>query len=141
MLGLDPLFILGSWQRGGALFGASPPHPRGFWGDRDCLEEGTSQFFWDVPPNPAPGTMASAPGMGVAHRGGEAVTPPRVGGVSTSPVGGTSVGAPQCGHPHTALVKWGEEPHRIMEGLLQLDFDLRAGGVRRATAWGKAGGS
>lgn len=126
---------------GGPLCGASPSHPRGFWGDRDCLEGGTSQFFGRVPPNPAPGTMASAPGTGVAHRGGEAVTPQRVGGVTMSPVGGTSVGAPQCGHPHTALVEGGKQPHRIMEGLLQLDFDLRAGVVRRATAWRKGGAS
>lgn len=33
----------------------------------------------------------------------------------------------------------GAKPHRVLGGLLQLDFDLRAGGVGRAAAWGKGG--
>lgn len=43
----------------------------------------------------------------------------------------------------TPILQWGrggKQPHRVMGGLLQLDFDLRAGRVRRAAAWGKAGG-
>lgn len=32
------------------------------------------------------------------------------------------------------------QPHRIMGGPLQLDFDLGAGGIGGATAWGKGGG-
>lgn len=78
--GVGPTFHFGVMADGGPLCGASPPHPRGFWGDTDCLEGSTSQFFGRVLPNPAPGTMASAPGMGVAHRGGEAVTPQQVWG-------------------------------------------------------------
>lgn len=103
------------------------PLTQGVFGVTEIVWSGAHpQFFWRVPPNPAPGTMASTPGTGVAHRGGEVVTPPQVSGVTMNPVGGTSVRASQWGHPHTALVEGGKQPHRIMAGLLQLDFDVRA---------------
>lgn len=74
MLGLDPLFILGSRQRGGPFVVHHPLTQRVFGVTEIVWRRkggGTSQFlFGGPPPNPAPGTMASAPGTGVAHRGG-----------------------------------------------------------------------
>lgn len=85
MLGLDPLFIsgeppphvaLGSRWTGGGPFVVHHTPPRGSWGDGDCLGGGkTPPFLGGIPPNPALGMMASAPGMGVEHGGGEAVPP------------------------------------------------------------------
>lgn len=43
------------------------------------------------------------------------------------------------GTPVLECTGGGAQPHRVMGGLLQLDFDLGAEGVRWAAAWGKVG--
>lgn len=98
-LGLDPLFILGSRQRGGPFVVHHPPHPRGFWGDRDCLEGDTSQFFGGVPPYPALGNDGFSSWHGGGTQRGRSGDTPTGGGGDYEPCGrdisgGTPMWAP-----------------------------------------------
>lgn len=133
---------------GGPLWSITPP--QGVVGVMEIVWGGeTPPFLGGIPPNPALGMMASAPGTGVEHGGGEAVPPhpppppPGMGGtVTTNPVWRDISGCTPIWVPPIWVHwgGWGAQPHRIMGRPLQLDFDLGARGVRGTVTWGKRGG-
>lgn len=102
MLGLDPLFILGSRQRGGPFVVHHPP-TQGVFGVTEIVWRGAHPNFLGGPPKSCTGDDGFSSWHGGGTQRGRSGDTPAGGGVTMSPVGGTSVGAPQCGHPHTGV--------------------------------------